>query len=73
MQWEGAVMAKLKAKIGFGEARRFDQRNTMYSRPRDPEKCLNFWVRTLPLWTFLQTRETRAGIRNKKAWPLSVG
>ncbi len=31
-------MAKLKAKIGSGEAGRFDQRNTMYSRPRDPEK-----------------------------------
>jgi len=31
-------MAKLKAKIGSGEARRFDQRNTMYCRPRDPEK-----------------------------------
>lgn len=31
-------MAKLKKKIGSGEAERFDQRNTMYSRPRDPEK-----------------------------------
>ena len=31
-------MAKLKAKIGSGKAERFDQRNTMYSRPRDPEK-----------------------------------
>jgi epoxyqueuosine reductase len=31
-------MSKLKAKIGSGEVGRFDQRNTMYSRPRDPEK-----------------------------------
>ena len=31
-------MAKLKVKIGSGEVGRFDQRNTMYSRPRDPEK-----------------------------------
>jgi epoxyqueuosine reductase len=31
-------MTKLKAKIGSGEVKRFDQRNTMYSRPRDPER-----------------------------------
>jgi reductive dehalogenase len=31
-------MAKLNRKIGSGEVGRFDQRNTMYSRPRDPEK-----------------------------------
>ncbi len=31
-------MAKLKAKIGSGEVGRFDQRNTMYMRPRDPER-----------------------------------
>ncbi|MCX5805387.1 MAG: reductive dehalogenase [Proteobacteria bacterium] len=31
-------MAKLRAKIGSGEVGRFDQRNTMYMRPRDPEK-----------------------------------
>lgn len=34
----GGDMAKLKTKIGSGEAVRFDQRDTMYSRPRDPEK-----------------------------------
>ena len=31
-------MAKPNRKIGSGEVGRFDQRNTMYSRPRDPEK-----------------------------------
>jgi epoxyqueuosine reductase len=31
-------MSKLKAKIGSGEVKHFDQRNTMYSRPRDPER-----------------------------------
>jgi len=31
-------MPKLNRKIGSGEVSRFDQRNTMYSRPRDPEK-----------------------------------
>ncbi len=31
-------MAKLKAKIGSGEVGRFDQRNTMYMRPRDAER-----------------------------------
>ncbi|MCX5814376.1 MAG: hypothetical protein NT178_17805, partial [Proteobacteria bacterium] len=31
-------MAKLRAKVGSGEVGRFDQRNTMYMRPRDPEK-----------------------------------
>lgn len=31
-------MARLRAKIGSGQAGRFDQRNTMYMRPRDPER-----------------------------------
>jgi hypothetical protein len=31
-------MTKGRGKIGSGEAGRFDQRNTMFSRPRDPER-----------------------------------
>ena len=31
-------MSGTKRKIGSGETQRFDQRNTMYSRPRDPER-----------------------------------
>ena len=31
-------MNKHRRKIGSGDARRFDQRNTMFSRPRDPEQ-----------------------------------
>jgi epoxyqueuosine reductase len=31
-------MAGVRQKIGSGEARRFDQRNTMYCRPRDTER-----------------------------------
>ena len=31
-------MSRTKRKIGSGETQRFDQRNTMYSRPRDPER-----------------------------------
>ena len=30
-------MKKYTPKIGSGEAGRFDQRHTMFSRPRDPE------------------------------------
>ncbi len=31
-------MPNIKRKIGTGDAGRFDQRNTMYCRPRDPER-----------------------------------
>jgi len=31
-------MPNMKRKIGTGDAGRFDQRNTMYCRPRDPER-----------------------------------
>lgn len=35
----------MNRRIGTGEVGRFDKRNTMFNRPRDPEKCFQFWAR----------------------------
>ena len=44
-------------KIGAGEAARFDQRNTMFSRPRDPERSGH---------TILELGRKHYGVRNFK-------
>ena len=65
-------MKKHKQKIGSGDVGQFDQRNTMFSRPRDPE-------RSDP--SILELGKTHYGVRNFKNdegytlfdWAFSMG